>query len=165
MNYSQINAYSFADSTGSTNKTGSASSPDSSSGAVAKHKSNLDMQDFFQLLTTQMKNQNCLDPSSDTEYISQMATFSSLAAMQQLNTTATSQLNSMDTSTGVAYTQYAASLIGKTVTVQYMNDDKTTGTATGVVDSVNYLTDPTSITIGDKTYSLTSVIKVAKTPV
>ncbi len=124
----------------------------------------MDLEDFFKLLTAQMQNQSCLDPSSDTEYMSQMASFSSLAAMQQLNTTATSQLSSMDTSTGVAYTQYAASLIGKTVTVQYTNDDKTTGTATGVVDSVNYLTDPTSITIGDKTYNLTSVVKVSKTP-
>jgi flagellar basal-body rod modification protein FlgD len=158
LNYSQINAYSF--DSGTTNPTSSKSQ----SSKTSTSKSTLDMQDFFKLLTAQMQNQSCLDPSSDTEYMSQMASFSSLAAMQQLNTTATSQLSSMNTSTGVAYTKYAASLIGKTVTVQFTNEDDTIGTDTGVVDSVNYLTDPASITIGDKTYNLTSVVKVSKTP-
>lgn len=147
MDYSQINAYSFAsNSTSST----SSSSGTSSSSSKAKRKSSLDMQDFFKLLTAQMQNQTCLDPASDTEFMSQMASFSSLSSMQELNKTATSQ--------------YAASLVGKTVTVRSTNKNNSTGTVTGVVESVNYTTNPASITVGDLTYDLTDVIKVSRTP-
>lgn len=40
---------------------------------------------FLQLLVTQMQYQDPLNPSSDTEFIAQMAQFSSLEQMQSLN--------------------------------------------------------------------------------
>lgn len=42
---------------------------------------------FLQLLVAQMKYQDPLNPTSDTEYVSQLATFSSLEEMQNLNST------------------------------------------------------------------------------
>lgn len=42
---------------------------------------------FLQLLVAQMKYQDPLNPTSDTEYISQLATFSSLEEMQNINST------------------------------------------------------------------------------
>lgn len=38
----------------------------------------LDYDAFLQLLVTQMKNQDPLDPMSDTEYVAQLATFSNV---------------------------------------------------------------------------------------
>ena len=47
---------------------------------------------FLNLLVTQLKNQDPLNPMDDREFIAQMAQFSSLEQMQNLNTTlATSQ--------------------------------------------------------------------------
>ena len=40
---------------------------------------------FLQLLVCQMQHQDPLQPSTDTEYISQLATFSQLEQLQNLN--------------------------------------------------------------------------------
>ena len=46
--------------------------------------SSLDKDAFLQLLVAQMKYQDPLEPTSNTEYISQLATFSELEEMQNL---------------------------------------------------------------------------------
>lgn len=44
----------------------------------SKKAGSLDKEAFLQLLVAQMKYQDPLEPTSNTEYISQLATFSSL---------------------------------------------------------------------------------------
>lgn len=58
---------------------------------------------FLQLLVAQMENQDPLNPSSDTEFIAQLAQFSSLEQMQNMSQTLTNQ--------------GAMSLVGKNVIV------------------------------------------------
>jgi len=59
--------------------------PRNSSLADASGTSNTAMQmdDFLQLLTSQISNQDPLEPMKDTEFISQMANIASLEQMQQ----------------------------------------------------------------------------------
>jgi flagellar basal-body rod modification protein FlgD len=45
---------------------------------------NLDMDDFFKLLTVQLTSQDPLKPMEDTEFISQMTGFSSLSEMENM---------------------------------------------------------------------------------
>src|SRR6056297_637361 len=63
---------------------------------------------FLNLLTTQLKNQNPLKPMDNTKFISQMAQFSSLEQMNNMNSSLSQFIKSQSVSQG-------ASLIGKTV--------------------------------------------------
>ncbi len=51
------------------------------------NKTDLNKDTFIKLLVTQMQNQDPLNPMEDREFISQMAQFSALEQMQNLNTT------------------------------------------------------------------------------
>lgn len=63
---------------------------------------------FLELLTTQLKNQDPLEPMDNTQFISQMAQFSSLEQMNNMNETLGEFLKTQKIADG-------ASLIGKTV--------------------------------------------------
>lgn len=79
--------------------------------------SSLDKNAFLQLLVAQMKYQDPLEPTSNTEYISQLATFSELEEMQNMR--------------GSIDLQRASSLVGQEVYV------KTTDASTGSTDYVH----------------------------
>lgn len=55
----------------------------------------LDKDAFLRLLTTQLGNQDPLNPTEDREFIAQMAQFSSLEQMQNLNDTFKSEIKSI----------------------------------------------------------------------
>ncbi len=66
---------------------------------------------FLKILVTQMKNQNPLEPLKDTEFIGQMAQFSSLEQLTNLNTT----MNKFVGSQGATAITDHANLIGTKV--------------------------------------------------
>ena len=68
----------------------------------------LGQSDFLKLLVTQLQNQNPLDPVKDTEFISQLAQFSSLQGIQTLNA-------SFDQTLKLQQLTGGADLIGRTV--------------------------------------------------
>lgn len=69
---------------------------------------------FLQLLVTQMKNQNPLDPQESGEFVAQLAQFSSLEGIQTLN----SSVNGILTGIGSSQALQATSLVGRSVIVQ-----------------------------------------------
>lgn len=74
----------------------------------------LDKNAFFELLTTQLKHQDPLKPMDNTQFISQMAQFSSLEQMNNMNENLNQFLKVQGISQG-------ASLIGKKV--EYVNSN------------------------------------------
>jgi flagellar basal-body rod modification protein FlgD len=113
--------------------------------------SSLSESDFLKLLTTQLQNQDPLQPMSDTAFIAQMATFSQLSAENTLNT------NFSDYSQSQAITT-AQSYIGQTVTVSGAAEGaaSATGTVTGVV--VN--NSAPELTINGINYSVSDVTAI-----
>jgi flagellar basal-body rod modification protein FlgD len=55
--------------------------------ATAAQKQTLGQADFIRLMTTQMKMQDPLEPVDNKEMIAQMAQFSSLAGIDNINST------------------------------------------------------------------------------
>ncbi len=101
----------------------------------------LDKEAFLQLLVTQMKYQDPLEPTDNTEYVSQLATFSELE--QMTNLVASSDLTR------------ASQLVGQYVTIKDKNE--TTGEETLIGGKVDYVTVENGkgyLNIGDGKYSI-----------
>jgi len=71
----------------------------------------LDQSDFLQLMTAQLKNQDPFSPVDNTQMVAQMAQFSSVAGIGQMNTT----LSAIADKLGVTSASDALSYVGKTV--------------------------------------------------
>ena len=109
--------------------------------------SSLDKDAFLQLLVAQMKYQDPLEPTDNTEYISQLATFSELEEMQ--NMTASSNL------------QRASGLVGQEVICKVTNSSTgSTQYVQGQVDYVVYENNKAYISIDDALYSIDDVYEV-----
>jgi flagellar basal-body rod modification protein FlgD len=68
---------------------------------------------FLKLLITQLKNQSPLNPQDNTAFVAQLAQFSSLEGIQNLNKTVTSLSNGMQSNQALQ----ASSLVGRTVEI------------------------------------------------
>ena len=110
----------------------------------------LDKNAFLMLLITQLRYQNPLEPMNDREFIAQMAQFSSLEQLQNVNTTIGSLLIMNAAS-------QAASLIGREVTLIDPNggDD-----ITGTVESARFQDGIPMIVVDGVEYTLGLVTEV-----
>ena len=112
--------------------------------STEKSGSTLGKDAFLQLLVAQMKYQDPLEPTSNTEYISQLATFSSLEEMQNM----TSALN----------LQRASSLVGQEVYVKTVDSiTGSSGYVHGKVDFVTYENGKAYVSINGSNYPLDDV--------
>lgn len=93
-------------------KTASSSSTSTSTTSTTGTAS-LGKDSFLQLLVTQMKNQNPLDPQDNTQFVSQLAQFSSLESMQNLSSTVDTIASTYQSSQALQ----ASSLVGRSVIV------------------------------------------------
>lgn len=85
-----------------------------SSEGEGKNKQNLDQTDFLKLLTTQMQNQDPMKPMDNTQFVAQMAQFSSLEGITQLNDTVSGFQESVQSN----QVMQASSLVGKAAMVK-----------------------------------------------
>lgn len=119
-------------------------------------KKTLGQDDFLTLLTTQLSNQDPLEPQKDTEFIAQMTTFNSANQMSELVTSMKSFMATQDFSGVQNY-------LGKWVTVK---ETTTAGTSliSGTVTRAGYDNDGKAIvTIGDKDYAPKNIVGVRLT--
>ena len=102
---------------------------------------------FLQLLVAQMKYQDPLNPNTDTEFVAQLAQFSSLEQMQNLSQTS---LNSQ-----------AFSLVGKEVVVRVQGDGNgEVSYIQGAVDYVTVKNGEAKLSINDQMYPMDDLYTV-----
>lgn len=77
----------------------------------------LGKEDFLKLLLTQVQNQDPLNPMEDKEFVSQLAQFSSLEQLQNVNTNLKSSLGTDAVLTRTMNTAAGTALIGKDVVI------------------------------------------------
>lgn len=105
-------------------------------------------EQFMQLLCAQMKYQDPLEPTSNTEYISQYAQFTQVEQMQNLSNT-------------VALNR-AADMVGKTVQITQVDEEtgETKLTVEGKVDFVTYESGTSYVSVNGNKYKLDDVTAV-----
>lgn len=112
----------------------------------------LGQDDFFKLLIAQLTTQDPLSPQKETDFFSQMSTFS---ALEQ---TKTMQGDIAQLRADQQLVQ-ANSLLGRTVEVQV--DESTR--ATGLVSAVQIEAGTPKVVVGDQAYDLSEVMVIAPT--
>ncbi|MFE7061894.1 flagellar hook assembly protein FlgD [Bacillus haimaensis] len=100
-----------------------------------KQNNVLGKDDFLRLLMAQLQNQDPMNPMEDREFIAQMATFSSLEQMTNLNTSMEGFIKSQNKQQALAMQQY----LGAEVTwqeVYFVDEEPFVETKKGIVTSI-----------------------------
>lgn len=114
----------------------------SSSGNSASITSQLGPSAFLQLLTTQLSNQDPLNPVDDTQSVAQLAQFSALQASDNLETS----FSNFQSNFAVLQ---SAQLIGATVTVNSTDAAGNSSAVTGIVANIAVVNGTPQFTLTD----------------
>lgn len=109
-------------------------------------KNSMDKEAFLKLLVAQMKYQDPLEPTSNTEYVSQYATFSQVEQLQNM-------ASSMDL-------MRASSLVGKLVTVETTDSNGEAKQIQGSVEYVTYQNNKAYVSIDGSLYASDDIVAV-----
>ena len=135
--------------------------PTSTPSSAASNKNvhdlkDLDINQFLQLMVSELTHQDPLNPMDNTQLVQQIGELRSITASDQLTTT----LQALQTQQSLTT---ASSLIGKTVTALGADGQDVTGKVSSVsveVDPKNNAKRSFTIKIGDQSIDLTNVREV-----
>lgn len=103
---------------------------------------------FLSLLVAEMTNQDPMEPTSNTEFVTQMAQFTSLTYNKD--------------AAQYSKSNYASNLVGKTVTAQKMDGSELI-TKTGVVETVMKSGDNYTVKIDGVSFDISKVTSISET--
>ncbi|MHB0877393.1 MAG: flagellar hook capping FlgD N-terminal domain-containing protein [Anaerolineae bacterium] len=126
-----------------------AATSDTAAAAAIANNNELGQDAFLKLLLTQLEYQDPMNPMGDTEFIAQLAQFTSLSELQKLNATTTEML----TAQGLAS---AASLIGLNVS----GLDDAGGAVSGVAEAALMKDSKIYVRIGGSDVALSTVSEI-----
>ncbi len=125
-------------------------------GAYAKNtkaetRSNtLSMESFLVLMAQQLQNQDPMNPTSQEDYMMQLAQMAVVESMTNM--------------TAVSISTYASSMVGKEVTVADYDSQGNITTVTGTVTGISLFYDEPIIYIGEKGYTMSQIMSVGSVP-
>lgn len=118
----------------------------STSATKTNSNSSLDKDAFLQLLVAEMQNQDPLEPSSNSDYVAQLATFSQVEELQNVS-------NSMSQS-------QASNLVGKIVIMQTESSSGAISYIDGTVERVYVEAGKTYLGVKGSLYDLADLVSV-----
>lgn len=120
-----------------------------SSTASGSGKKSLGQQDFLELLTAQLQNQNPMEPISNSDFLGEMAQFSTVSGIGDLNTAFTSLASQLTSSQSLQ----AANLVGHQVLVPSSTGEL--GSSGGLMGAVEVSSSgPVTVQIRDSSGAL-----------
>lgn len=114
--------------------------------AASLPQQTLGQQDFLNLLVTQMQYQDPMNPMSNTDFVAQMAQFSTLSTMNSVQSHVAEQ--------------QANGLIGLSVAVNDAQGNLVTGTVSGV----DLVSGSPQLVVDGQTYDLSKLVSVTMPP-
>ena len=131
-----------------------------------KTSSTNDSSMFLNLMLQQLKNQDPTQPTDNTEWLSQLAQYSSLEQMTQMNTGLTNCMNYIsamynDMAMNAEITQ-TLSMIGKEVTISIPdeNDSSKTTEISGTVTEANFKDGTGKVKVNGEYYSISNITSI-----
>jgi flagellar basal-body rod modification protein FlgD len=121
-----------------------------SSNSSSSSSNTMGMEDFLQLLTTQIANQDPLEPMKDTEFISQMANVASLENQQKFTQSFTEFAESQNQVATQAY-------LGRKVTIETNSGERKSSVAEAVERSAD---GQITVTVDGKAYPIANIVRV-----
>lgn len=119
----------------------------------------VDPNQFLTLLTTQLKYQDPMSPANDTQFVGELAQFTTMQQIQQLNASMTNMSNAITQMTAAQSITQAASLLGKTVSYVPANSAIS---ASGVVSSVQVAGGQTQLNVNGAWVPLSQVNGISR---
>lgn len=114
--------------------------------SVGKAASDLDINDFFKLITAQLQNQSMFDTVDNAQFMSQMVQFSTL-----------SQINAL---TNAFQTNMAVSMIGKQVNVSTTAEDGTKQMQVGQVEQISFNAGVPYVCVNGQFYQMSDILDI-----
>lgn len=140
-----------------TNTSAPAATASTTTPAVTIPGGALNENSFLQLLTTQMQYQDPLQPQDNSQFIAQLAQFTSLEQMTNVATNDSQIATKLTALQGTIDQSSAYGLLGKSVTVTQSNGT----TVTGAVTSVTEQSGQPAVQISGTYYPMTDVTSVS----
>lgn len=108
----------------------------------------LGMDSFLKLMVTQLTNQDFMNPVDDTQFISQMAQFSTLQAMSEMSSNMKNN--------------YVLSLVGQEVTCAKFNVSGNLVKETGKVERVTLSDNEFALYVNGEKFTLSQIMELGK---
>lgn len=125
---------------------------------VNPNDTGVSVDSFLQLLAAQLQNQDMMNPMKDSDFMQQIASFTSLQAMQNVD-------QSVQITNQISSTAYSLSLVGKEVVAAGLDSKGELVKTEGVVTGVSLYQGQPVFYIGDKGFYISQLMSVGKVPV
>ena len=115
---------------------------------VDEKEQTLGLDSFLKLMVTQLTNQDFMNPVDDTQFISQMAQFSTLSAMSEMSSNMKNN--------------YVLSLVGQEVTCAKFNVSGSLVKETGKVERVTLSDNEFALYVNGEKFTLSQIMELGK---
>lgn len=111
-----------------------------------EQKTGVTADDFLSLMVAQLTNQDFMNPVDDTQYVTQLAQFTTMQQMQEM--------------ANYTKTSYVMSLVGKSVTAAKITNSGALQKETGPVEKISLTNNEFGIWVNGKKFSLEQIMEI-----